>query len=86
MSLTATAVSYIGASVVSASLTASWRTDKASGLLHLLTNFEGVATGVIDLGALPATNQSEPYSSPLEVDVEWIGPTRERITRSASIM
>ncbi|GIL86136.1 hypothetical protein Vretimale_13856 [Volvox reticuliferus] len=84
VSFTATAVSYIGASVSDAALTATWRTAKASGLLRLTTDTDGLASGVIDLGAVPPANRSEAYDT-LTIDVEWIGPTRERITRSASV-
>ncbi|EFJ40727.1 hypothetical protein VOLCADRAFT_99419 [Volvox carteri f. nagariensis] len=85
VSFTATAVSYIGASVSGAALTAVWRTPRASGLLTLTTDAAGRAEGTVDLGALPAANRSEPYDN-LSIDVEWIGPTRERITRSATVV
>ncbi|GLI68405.1 hypothetical protein VaNZ11_012792 [Volvox africanus] len=84
VSFTATAASFIGVSVSGANLTATWRTAKASGLLQLSTDTEGRAEGTIDLGALPPGNRSDPYDN-LKIDVEWIGPTRERITRSASV-
>ncbi|GIL54039.1 hypothetical protein Vafri_9594, partial [Volvox africanus] len=84
LSFTATAVSYIGVSVSDANLTATWRTAKAAGLLQLTTDAEGRAEGTIDLGALPPANRSEPYDN-LNIDVEWIGPTRERITRATSV-
>ncbi|GLI68394.1 hypothetical protein VaNZ11_012780 [Volvox africanus] len=84
VSFTATAASFIGVSVSGANLTATWRTAKASGLLQLSTDTEGRAEGTIDLGALPPANRSDPYDK-LKIDVEWIGPTRERITRSASV-
>ncbi|GIL54024.1 hypothetical protein Vafri_9574 [Volvox africanus] len=85
LSFTATAVSYIGVSVSDANLTATWRTAKAAGLLQLTTDAEGRAEGTIDLGALPPANRSEPYDN-LNIDVVWIGPTRERITRAASVI
>ncbi|KAG2434208.1 hypothetical protein HXX76_007934 [Chlamydomonas incerta] len=79
-----TAASYIGASVDAAEVTLTWRTAKTSDVVKLVTDVSGRAHTVVDLGALPESNRSEPYDS-LTVDAEWIGPTRERITRSKQI-
>ncbi|KXZ55787.1 hypothetical protein GPECTOR_2g1337 [Gonium pectorale] len=79
-----TAVSYVGASVGGAVMTLTWRTAMASGVVPLTTDAGGVAATTIDLGALPPANRSTAPDT-LSVDVEWIGPTRERITRSASV-
>ncbi|PNH12233.1 hypothetical protein TSOC_000852 [Tetrabaena socialis] len=80
----ATAISYIGASVKDASISVVWRSSKASGLLTLVTDASGAASATIDLGSLPAANRSAVYDT-VTLGAEWIGPTRERITQAASV-
>eukprot|EP00198_Chlamydomonas_reinhardtii_P005013 XP_001694349.1 predicted protein [Chlamydomonas reinhardtii] len=82
--VTATAVSYIGAAVGGAPMTLTWRHARASGVLRITTDANGVATATVDLGALPEANRTTVYDA-ISVSVEWIGPTRERIVESASI-
>ncbi len=48
------------------------------------TDATGAASATIPLDTLPAANVSDPGSS-LRVTAEWVGPTRERIVRTASV-
>mmetsp|Transcript_14647 Transcript_14647/g.36469 ORF Transcript_14647/g.36469 Transcript_14647/m.36469 type:complete len:2268 (-) Transcript_14647:639-7442(-) len=82
--LTASAASYLGSSVAGVNMTAVWSTPKARGLVNLTTDAAGMAAATIDLSALPPANASEAGDS-LAVSVEWVGPTRERITRTATV-
>ncbi|KAG2491821.1 hypothetical protein HYH03_009778 [Edaphochlamys debaryana] len=81
----ATAVSYIGAAVDGSRITIRWSHARASDILELTTDLHGSATAVVDLGSLPEGNRTTPYDS-MAVGAEWIGPTRERITQSASVL
>jgi len=78
--ISATAMSYIGTQVNGVSMTVVWNTPKAKGNLTITTDTNGTATGTIDLGALPPKNATQSGDT-LTVNVEWIGPTRERITQ-----
>ena len=51
----------------------------------ITTNNSGGATVEIDLSALPAENVSVTGDS-VSINVEWIGPTRERITKGGSVL
>ncbi|KAG2426455.1 hypothetical protein HXX76_011686 [Chlamydomonas incerta] len=82
--VTATAVSYIGAAVGGAPMTLTWRHARAAGVLRITTDANGIATATVDLGALPEANRTTLYDS-VGVSVEWVGPTRERIVETASI-
>ncbi|KAG2452414.1 hypothetical protein HYH02_002657 [Chlamydomonas schloesseri] len=82
--VTATAVSYIGAAVGGAPMTLTWRHARASGVLRLTTDVNGVATATVDLGALPEDNRTTTYDT-VAVSVEWIGPTRERVVETKTI-
>ena len=50
------------------------------------TDSSGQGNVVIDLGALPPANQTSVNSSDtLSVKVEWVGPTRELIIKTATL-
>lgn len=90
VSFNATAVSYIGASVGNSTITVTWSVPSfsgAQGVLSLTTNADGFAAGAIDLApaAAAAAAQGQTLFGEVSVNVEWIGPTRERITKSASV-
>ncbi|MEW5301344.1 MAG: hypothetical protein WDW36_004208 [Sanguina aurantia] len=78
------AVSYIGASLDDAAMTATWSTALAQGTLVVTTNSSGMGQGVIDLRDLPLVNQTAAGDT-LQVSVQWIGPTQELITQSGSV-
>jgi hypothetical protein len=71
--------------VSNAEITLDWETSKGNGSVTSTTNAQGTATALIELGKLPAANQSEPGDS-LRLSVTWIGPTREPIIASKSVM
>ncbi|KXZ56112.1 hypothetical protein GPECTOR_2g994 [Gonium pectorale] len=79
-----TAVSYIGASLEGQAVTLSWSAYPSGARLSLTTDASGAASATIDLGALPEQNRTY-MSSSMGISVEWVGPTRERITKYASV-
>lgn len=89
VNLTMQAVSYIGANISNATMRASLGYSSANGTAIILnvtltTNATGGATAVIDLGALPADKRPT-LGAVASANVKWIGPTRERIVRTASV-
>ncbi|KAG2494914.1 hypothetical protein HYH03_006849 [Edaphochlamys debaryana] len=77
-------VSYIGAAVDASRVKLNWRHTNASGYVYVTSDVSGMASTTVDLGALPAINQTKAYDT-LFVDAEWIGPTRERITAAKTV-
>ncbi|KAG2494912.1 hypothetical protein HYH03_006847 [Edaphochlamys debaryana] len=77
-------VSYIGAAVDASRVKLNWRHTNAGGYVYVTSDVSGMASTTVDLGALPAINQTKAYDT-LFVDAEWIGPTRERITAAKTV-
>ncbi|KAG2489968.1 hypothetical protein HYH03_011597 [Edaphochlamys debaryana] len=84
ITVTATAVSYIGAAVDGSPINIRWAHTNASGFLEVTTDVTGKAVGRIDLGALPEAKRTSAGDS-VAITVEWMGPTRELITKTASV-
>ncbi|PNH02259.1 hypothetical protein TSOC_011775, partial [Tetrabaena socialis] len=84
LSLALSVASFIGASVENASLSLAWRTARAASTLTLLTDANGFASTTLDLGQLPTANRTT-AGDVLVLEAEWIGPTRERITQTATV-
>ena len=76
---------HVCSQVVSALLAVHWSTSVASGQLELTTNSSGMAVALLDLSALPPANQSSPGET-LQLQAVWVGPTRETIRRSLSVV
>ncbi|PNW72413.1 hypothetical protein CHLRE_16g677205v5 [Chlamydomonas reinhardtii] len=85
VALKLTAVSYVGAPVDNSPITVTWSHSKASGVIKLTTGLDGVASTTLDLGALPEINRTTAYDT-LSIAAEWVGPTRELIQKSATII
>lgn len=79
-----TAVSYIGTAVDGSPITVTWSTARSSGIINVTTALDGTATAVVDLGALPVDQRPEMYDT-LTVSAQWVGPTRELITKDATV-
>jgi hypothetical protein len=54
----------------------------AAGVLNTTTNANGEANVTFDLSSIPSLKPSQSIT----VTAEWVGPTRERITKAASIL
>ncbi|GIM02181.1 hypothetical protein Vretimale_7087 [Volvox reticuliferus] len=85
-----TAISYLGASVGGSIITVTWSiasVSSANGVLKLTTDSQGFASSTIDLApvAAAAAVQGLTLSDAVNLKVEWIGPTRERITKSLAV-
>ncbi|GLI63593.1 hypothetical protein VaNZ11_006598 [Volvox africanus] len=85
-----TAVSYLGASVGGSPVTVAWSVSSVStahGVLQLTTDSLGFAAGSIDLAPVAAAValQGLTLSGVVNLGFEWIGPTRERITKSLTV-
>lgn len=78
------AKSYVGSDLAGAEVTLKWSTAKAQGELRLATNVSGVASGRVELGALPPANRSEAGDS-LSLRATWVGPTREPLLQSKNV-
>eukprot|EP01025_Chloroclados_australasicus_P025560 TRINITY_DN254_c1_g1_i7.p1 TRINITY_DN254_c1_g1~~TRINITY_DN254_c1_g1_i7.p1 ORF type:complete len:2168 (+),score=332.40 TRINITY_DN254_c1_g1_i7:163-6504(+) len=74
------ATSLIGASVQT-EMTLTWSMGDIKGNETISTNAQGQGTSSIDLFEIGNFSTG----SSLEINVEWIGPTRERISQKASV-
>eukprot|EP00798_Chlamydomonas_sp_ICE-L_P014426 gene14426-20432_t len=77
------AVSYIGSDVSGASMTMTWRTANASGKEDIVTGADGSGSAFINMTDLPEINRSS-VGDAININVVWIGPTRERLEQSGS--
>ncbi|GIL68720.1 hypothetical protein Vafri_21968 [Volvox africanus] len=85
-----TAISYLGASVGGSTVTVVWSiasVSTANGVLQLTTDSLGFAAGSIDLAPVAAAAAAGglTLSGVVNLKIEWIGPTRERITKSLGV-
>lgn len=78
------ASSYLGADVGGAIVQVSWTVPDATGNFNITTDAKGQAQAEIPLGKLPPQNATS-LGDQLSITAVWIGPTRERITQTASV-
>ncbi|GMH44588.1 hypothetical protein BSKO_12540 [Bryopsis sp. KO-2023] len=81
-----TAESFIGAAVGDAKITLTWsipdEEELLEGEVELITDSLGKVSTEIDLSLLERTPSSD---ASLEIEVSWVGPTRELLEESASV-
>lgn len=78
------ALSYIGADVANADMTVTWNVPLALGRINITTNATGEAEVAIPLGALPPQNATN-LDDILNIEVSWVGPTRELIKETKAV-
>ncbi|GMH44586.1 hypothetical protein BSKO_12538 [Bryopsis sp. KO-2023] len=82
-----TAESFIGAVVGDTKITLTWSIpdegEPLEGEVELITDSSGKVSTEIDLGSLEKT---PPSDESLKIKVSWVGPTRELLEESASVL